>query len=115
MSELTHFHADIKAILAQARSQALSAVNAAMVEGVLADRSAHRAGGAAGPAQGPVRRAPDEGADHCPDGGLRQGVFLCQRILPTEAEFIAEIEREKRLIGGLDNAPLSAKPDDTTP
>jgi hypothetical protein len=32
MSELTHFHADIKAILAQARSQARSAVNAAMVE-----------------------------------------------------------------------------------
>ena len=32
MSELTDFHADIKAILAQARSQARSAVNAAMVE-----------------------------------------------------------------------------------
>lgn len=32
MSELTHFHADIKAILEQARSKARSAVNAAMVE-----------------------------------------------------------------------------------
>lgn len=38
-----------------------------------------------------------------------------QRILPTEAELIAEIEREKRLIGGLDNEPLAAQPDDTTP
>lgn len=38
-----------------------------------------------------------------------------QRILPTEAELIAEIEREKRLIGGLDNEPLSAEPDDNTP
>jgi hypothetical protein len=35
--------------------------------------------------------------------------------LPTEAELIAEIEREKRLIGGLDNEPLAAQPDDTTP
>lgn len=32
MSELTSFHADIKAILEQARSKARSAVNSAMVE-----------------------------------------------------------------------------------
>lgn len=32
MSELTSFHADIKVILEQARSQARSAVNSAMVE-----------------------------------------------------------------------------------
>lgn len=38
-----------------------------------------------------------------------------QRILPTEEELIAEIEREKRLIGGLDSEPLAAKPDDDTP
>lgn len=39
----------------------------------------------------------------------------CQRILPTEAELIAEIEREKRLIGWLDNEPLSAELEDNTP
>lgn len=36
-----------------------------------------------------------------------------QRILPTEAELIAEIEREKRLIGERsDGQPLSGEPDD---
>lgn len=38
-----------------------------------------------------------------------------QLILLTEEELIAKIEREKRLIGGLDTEPLSAKPDDDTP
>ena len=38
-----------------------------------------------------------------------------QRILPTEAELIAEIEREKRLIGGRSNAqPHSDEPDENT-
>ncbi|MFG6432021.1 PDDEXK nuclease domain-containing protein [Roseateles sp. LYH14W] len=39
-----------------------------------------------------------------------------QRVLPTEAELIAEIEREKRLIGAqrdLPDAPGAADPDDT--
>jgi predicted nuclease of restriction endonuclease-like (RecB) superfamily len=39
-----------------------------------------------------------------------------QRILPTEEELIAEIEREKRLIGGRSNErPLSDRPDENTP
>ncbi len=39
-----------------------------------------------------------------------------QRILPTEEELIAEIEREKRLIGGRNNAqPQSDEPDENTP
>lgn len=39
-----------------------------------------------------------------------------QRILPTEAELIAEIEREKRLLGGRSNAqPQSDEPDNDTP
>lgn len=39
-----------------------------------------------------------------------------QRILPTEEELIAELEREKRLIGGRSNErPLSAEPDENTP
>ncbi len=38
-----------------------------------------------------------------------------QRILPTEAELIAEIEREKRLIGGRSNErTLSDEPDENT-
>jgi hypothetical protein len=32
-----------------------------------------------------------------------------------DEESIAEIEREKRLIGGLASEPLTAKPDDDTP
>ncbi len=39
-----------------------------------------------------------------------------QRILPTEEELIAEIEREKRLIGGRSNArPLADRADENTP
>ena len=39
-----------------------------------------------------------------------------QRILPTEEELIAEIEREKRLIGGRSHErPLSDEPDENTP
>ena len=39
-----------------------------------------------------------------------------QRILPTEEELIAEIEREKRLIGGRNNErPLAGRPDENTP
>lgn len=38
-----------------------------------------------------------------------------QLILLTEKELIAKIEREKRLIGGLNSESLSAEPDDTTP
>lgn len=39
-----------------------------------------------------------------------------QRILPTEEELIAEIEREKRLIGRRSHAqPQSEEPDDNTP
>jgi predicted nuclease of restriction endonuclease-like (RecB) superfamily len=39
-----------------------------------------------------------------------------RRILPTEEELIAEIEREKRLIGGRSNEqPLSDEPDENTP
>ncbi len=39
-----------------------------------------------------------------------------QRILPTEEELIAEIEREKRLIGGRSNErPLADRPDENTP
>jgi predicted nuclease of restriction endonuclease-like (RecB) superfamily len=38
-----------------------------------------------------------------------------QRILPTEEELIAEIEREKRLIGGRSNErPLADRPDENT-
>lgn len=39
-----------------------------------------------------------------------------QRILPTEEELIAEIEREKRLIGGRSQEqPLADEPDENTP
>lgn len=38
-----------------------------------------------------------------------------QRILPTEEELIAEIEREKRLISGRNTEPLSAEPDENAP
>ena len=38
-----------------------------------------------------------------------------QRILPTEEELIAEIEREKRLISGRNSEPLSAEPDENAP
>ncbi|MFO0147009.1 MAG: YhcG family protein [Betaproteobacteria bacterium] len=38
-----------------------------------------------------------------------------QRILPTEEELIAEIEREKRLISGRNTEPLCAEPDENAP
>ena len=39
-----------------------------------------------------------------------------QRVLPTEEELIAEIEREKRLIGGLqEDKPTSGRQDETSP
>lgn len=77
MSELTHFHADIKSILAQARSQARSAVNAAMVEAywLIGQRIVQEEQQGQHKAQYGARLM-----EELSIGGFRQGIFLRQPI-----------------------------------